>query len=236
MTIYYLPDEYVVFPDPEEADPDGLLAVGGDLTLPRLLEAYKNGIFPWYGPGAPILWWSPHPRPVLYPQQMHVPSRLRRLMRKRPFNVSLDTAFESVMRNCASATRPQGEGTWIIDDMILAYTTMFVAGYAHSVEVWEEGELVGGVYGVALGRAFFGESMFYKRPNASKVALVSLARLLANWGFRFIDCQQTTEHMIRYGLQELPRPRFMRELREALRWPMRPGSWEKRDLSPVFVD
>ncbi len=229
MTIYYLPREFMLFPDPEEADGDGLLAVGGDLSLPRLLEAYANGIFPWYGPGAPILWWSPDPRPVLYPREVHVSRRLQRFMRQHPFEVTLDRDFERVMRFCAMAPRPQGEGTWILEEMVLAYCTLHAAGYAHSVEVWEQGELVGGLYGVAMGRAFFGESMFHRRDNASKVALVVLMRLLALWGYRFLDCQQTTPHMRHFGIRELPRLQFLRELREALRWEERPGSWAGRD-------
>ncbi len=234
MTIYYLPQEYVLFPDPEEADADGLLAVGGDLSLPRLLEAYANGIFPWYGLGAPILWWSPDPRPVLYPREIHVPRRLQRIMRQRPFEITLDRDFERVMRLCAMASRPQGEGTWILEEMVLAYVTLHEAGYAHSVEVWDAGDLVGGLYGVAMGRAFFGESMFHTRSNASKVALVVLARLLAHWDYRFIDCQQTTPHMLHFGIHELPRLQFLRELREAMRWNRRPCSWAGRIIDPAL--
>lgn len=231
MTIFALPDECVAFPDPELADPDGLLAVGGDLSLPRLVSAYSRGIFPWYSEQTPILWWSPDPRPVLCPRELHVPRSLERVLRKGVFRITMDQAFPEVMRACATAPRPQGEGTWIVEEMVRAYTDLHRAGLAHSVEAWQEGRLVGGLYGVALGRAFFGESMFHLVPDASKVAFVTLVRRLATWGFAFVDCQQTTPHMLRFGAQEWPRSRFLRELAAALVPPLpcqgRPGSWRE---------
>lgn len=229
MTIFYLPPECIVFPDPEEADADGLLAVGGDLSLPRLVAAYARGIFPWYGQGTPILWWSPDPRLALEPSQLHVSKSLRRVLNKKTFRITLDQDFERVIRCCAAVPRPQGEGTWIVEEMVEAYVVLHRAGFAHSVEAWRNHRLVGGFYGVALGRAFFGESMFFHEPNASKVAFVTFVRTLEKWGFSLVDCQQTTQHMLRFGAQEWPRGLFLERLEEALETPLpkqgRAGSW-----------
>ncbi|MFW5734727.1 MAG: leucyl/phenylalanyl-tRNA--protein transferase, partial [Oceanidesulfovibrio sp.] len=170
MAIYYLPKSGVGFPDPQGADPDGLLAVGGDLSPRRLAAAYAMGIFPWYHQGSPILWWSPDPRLVLEPSRLHVPKSLRRVLNKGRFRFTLDQDFQAVMRNCARAPRPQGDGTWIVEEMVQAYVTLHQAGFAHSVEVWRNDRLAGGLYGVALGRVFFGESMFFLEPDASKAA------------------------------------------------------------------
>lgn len=225
MRVYLLPDEACVFPDPAEAGPDGLLAVGGDLKPERLLGAYAEGIFPWYGPGDPILWWSPDPRCVLGLDALHVPRRLMRILRSRAYDVTVDTAFAQVVHSCAATPRPGQGGTWLGAEMREAYTRLHALGYAHSVEAWRDGELVGGVYGVALGGGFFGESMFHTMPNASKVAFVWLARLLATWGFLFVDCQQTTAHMVRFGATEIPRSAFIALLDKALRQPPRIGRW-----------
>lgn len=224
MSVFLLSDD-CVFPDPRHAEPDGLLAVGGDLSYERILTAYAHGIFPWYSDNTPILWWSTDPRPIIIPSKVHVSRSLRRLMRKSPFTVTLDTAFSRVIRHCAKTPRPQGEGTWLLPEMIEAYENLHDEGFAHSVEAWQDGKLVGGLYGVSLGGAFFGESMFHHAPCASKVALVTLCRLLTQWNFHFIDCQQTTPHIVAMGATEVPRETFQDMLREAIQVPTRRRKW-----------
>jgi len=189
--------------------PEGLLAVGGDLRPERLLEAYRHGIFPWYSDDQPILWWSPDPRAVLFPDKLHISRSLKRSLRPGLFSVTLDTCFRDVMQQCAGPRTqyPEG-GTWITAEMLEAYTRLHELGYAHSVETWQEGRLVGGLYGVALGGAFFAESMFTRVPDASKVALVSLVRQLQAWGFHIIDCQQASPHVLRFGVEEIPAETF----------------------------
>ncbi len=213
------------FPDPACAEPDGLLAVGGDLSPACLLAAYRQGIFPWYGEGMPVLWWSPHPRLILEPRYVHVPRRLARVIRNERFKITADTAFAAVIRHCATVPRPNGQGTWIVPAMETAYRRLHELGYAHSIEVWREGRLVGGLYGVALGQVFFGESMFHFEPDASKVGFVTLARALAQAGYTLIDCQQTTPHMVRLGGFEVSREEFMRRLEKALQAPTHRGQW-----------
>ncbi len=234
MTIFYLPPECVAFPDPEEADADGLLAVGGDLSLPRLVAAYSRGVFPWYSEDTPILWWSPHPRLVLEPSKLHIPKSLRRVLNKETFRITLDQNFEQVIHCCARAPRPQGQGTWIVDEMVEAYVALHNAGFAHSVEAWRNGRLAGGLYGVALGRVFFGESMFFHQQDASKAAFVCFVRTLETWGFSLVDCQQTTRHMLRFGAEEWPRPRFLQHLETAFESPLpkqgQAGSWLGRPV------
>ncbi|HEY9149013.1 MAG TPA: leucyl/phenylalanyl-tRNA--protein transferase [Gammaproteobacteria bacterium] len=201
------------FPDPQYAlvEPDGLLAVGGDLSPARLLNAYRQGIFPWYSDGQPILWWSPNPRCVLYPEQLKVSRSLRKTLRKQPFQVTLDRAFAEVIAAC-SEPRPDQDGTWITEEMQQAYIQLHRIGLAHSVECWEGERLVGGLYGVSLGKVFFGESMFSRRSDASKVALVHLAEQLKMWGFGLIDCQVYSEHLASLGAQEVPRETFLEQL------------------------
>lgn len=211
MPVYQLSKE-LVFPHPSLADPIGLLAIGGDLAPERLLLAYAHGIFPWYSDPAPILWWSPDPRLVLFPADLKVSHSLRRIIKKQVFTVTMNMAFGEVIRACAQ-TR---EETWITEEMIEAYVALHELGYAHSFESRHEGRLVGGLYGVALGRAFFGESMFSVMSDASKVALVSLVNHLAGRGFEFIDCQTTTEHLKRLGAREIARKEFLQRLRTAL--------------------
>ncbi len=215
----------LIFPPPELAEKDGLLAVGGDLSEKRLLLAYSMGIFPWYSEGFPILWWSPDPRLVLVPEELKVSRSLRQVIRKNTFRVTMDTAFEEVIRNCAEAPRKKNEGTWITEDMIEAYTRLHHSGFAHSVESWRNGELAGGLYGVSLGKAFFGESMFSKMSNASKAAFTELVRQLIAWGFTCIDCQVTTSHLMGFGAKEIPRGEFMRMLHRALGMPAVKGKW-----------
>jgi leucyl/phenylalanyl-tRNA--protein transferase len=218
MPIYALSDdpEDLRFPPPHLAEPGGLLAVGGDLSVPRLLAAYSQGIFPWYDDESPILWWSPDPRPLLFPDELHVPRRLARVLRQGRFDISLNTDFPAVIAACARVRRPGQRGTWITPEMCAAYVELHRAGFAHSVEARLDGKLVGGVYGVALGRAFFGESMFHLAPDASKAAFATLAMHLRDKGIAFIDCQQTTDHMVRFGCREVPRREFLALLRQAL--------------------
>jgi leucyl/phenylalanyl-tRNA--protein transferase len=223
----YLLDERPLFPSPERARGDGLLAVGGDLSVPRLLEAYRNGIFPWYEEGGPILWWSPDPRLVLVPDEFRASRSLRALLRKGTYEVTFDAAFARVIRACATAPRRDEPGTWITPEMEASYTALHGLGYAHSVESWCEGGLVGGLYGVHLGRCFFGESMFSLRPDASKVALADLADFLRSRGTLLIDCQVTSEHLLSLGAREVPRAEFLRRLREALRYPTGRERWPR---------
>jgi leucyl/phenylalanyl-tRNA--protein transferase len=193
--------------------PNGLLSAGGDLSTTRLLEAYRHGIFPWFNPGEPILWWSPDPRMVLFPGEFKISRSLARMLRKNFYEICTDSAFEDVMRSCA-APRTSQQGTWIGEDMIAAYCELYRLGYAHSVEVWMEGRLVGGVYGVSIGRMFYGESMFSLISNASKIALAHLSRQLERWQFGMIDCQMNTPHLASLGAREIPRSEFIARLQE----------------------
>lgn len=199
-------------PDPEESDPRGLVAVGGDLRPSRLLDAYARGIFPWYGEGLPILWHSPDPRFVLEPEALRINRSLRKAIRRQPYRLTLDAAFEQVIRRCAEVPRPDQDGTWITEDMIRAYDQLHALGHAHSVEAWDGDTLVGGVYGVAVGALFCGESMFAAAPDASKIAFVHLVRQLQRWGFALIDCQVYTDHLERFGAVEWARSRFLANL------------------------
>jgi len=199
-----------LFPDPSlaETEPDGLLAVGGDLSTERIVQAYRQGIFPWYGESQPILWWSPDPRMVLFPDELHVSRSLVREMRKGRFRVTFDQAFDRVIEACAQP-RKTDEGTWLMPEMIAAYRDLHQQGIAHSVEVWQQGALVGGLYGNALGSVFFGESMFTHMPNASKVAFVCLVRSLKSIGFQLVDCQVYTLHLQSLGARLIPRDEFL---------------------------
>jgi leucyl/phenylalanyl-tRNA--protein transferase len=215
MPVFRLTED-LLFPPPALAEEDGLLAVGGDLSNDRILLAYSMGIFPWYSDGSPILWWSPDPRLVLLPGELKVSRSLGQVIKKGVFSVTIDTAFDRVIRNCAEINRKGQQGTWITEEMISAYISLHCAGYAHSVESWDSGELVGGLYGIALGKAFFGESMFAIKSNASKVAFVMLVEYLNKLNFSFIDCQVTTEHLKSLGAKEVARKKFLRMLKKAL--------------------
>jgi leucyl/phenylalanyl-tRNA---protein transferase len=204
------------FPPPHLAIKEGLLAVGGDLSPERLILAYRNGIFPWYSPGEPILWWSPDPRLVLYPDELRISRSLRKIIKRKVFHITFDEAFDDVIRACAEAKRSYGEGTWITDEMKAAYCELHRRGYAHSVEAWQDDTLVGGLYGIALGRAFFGESMFSRVSNASKVAFVTLVENLRQLKFELIDCQVKTDHLIRFGAREVPRKVFLEQVGKAV--------------------
>ena len=225
MPVYRL-TRRIAFPPPDHATPDGLLAVGGDLSSERLLLAYQLGIFPWYEEGQPILWWSPDPRLVLDLEDLHITTRLRRTLRKGTFKVTFDTAFAEVIRACAEVPRKGQDGTWITLEMQQAYIGLHQEGYAHSAESWLNGELVGGVYGVSLGRSFFGESMFFRKTDASKVAFATLAQQLKGWGFHMIDAQVTTQHLLTLGAKEIPRRVFLKRLQMSLRFPTLRGKWE----------
>lgn len=225
MPVYALTDE-LLFPPPHLATPDGLLAVGGDLSVDRLLLAYSKGIFPWYSEGDPILWWSPEPRVLLFPDEFKMSRSFRQVVNSGRFEIRFDTAFRAVITACAETRGPGREETWITDEMLEAYCALHDAGFAHSVEAWREDELAGGLYGVSLGAAFFGESMFTRQSNASKVAMAALVDRARAWDFRFIDCQMKTEHLMRLGAQELPRRDFLVRLGESLRQPTRRGSWQ----------
>ncbi|HRW67775.1 MAG TPA: leucyl/phenylalanyl-tRNA--protein transferase [Candidatus Competibacter sp.] len=214
------------FPHPDRAltEPDGLLAAGGNLTPRRLLRAYRMGIFPWYSADQPILWWSPDPRLVLLPECLKVSRSLRKTLRKRVFTITADTAFEQVVAACAGPR--QGEpGTWITSEMYRAYCRLHRLGHAHSIETWQQGELVGGLYGVALGQVFYGESMFSWISDASKIALVALTAQLQRWEFAVIDCQVTTTHLLSMGAVDIPRSSFLQLLERYCPQPGQPGPW-----------
>jgi len=223
LPVYKL-DQRLWFPPADRAE-DGLLAVGGDLRPERLLLAYTNGIFPWYEAGLPILWHSPDPRMVLDVKRLHMPRSLQKAMRRRPYVLTLDTAFREVMENCADSPRPGQDGTWITDEMLAAYVRLHELGYAHSVESWSGDLLVGGLYGVGLGAMFFGESMFARAEDASKIAFATFVGQLERWGATHVDCQVYTEHLARFGAEEWPRTRYLEVLHGALEQPTRRGAW-----------
>jgi leucyl/phenylalanyl-tRNA--protein transferase len=246
----------------ESATPEGLLAVGGDLSSERLLAAYRHGIFPWYNPGQPILWWSPDPRAVLYPEKLKISRSLRKTLKRGQLRVTFDSCFREVMLACAAPRRTRtyecrerhdsrdgggrtasgtavedaesgreqypGGGTWITDDMVEAYVRLHEMGYAHSIETWHENRLVGGLYGVALGGVFFGESMFAREADASKVALVALVSKLREWGFVLIDCQVPSAHLTSLGAEAIPRSEFLNVLERAAKLHGQPGHWQKK--------
>jgi len=220
---YPLPEGPVLILGPETpfpplqralTEPNGLIAIGGDLSYPRLLSAYKQGIFPWFSPGEPILWWSPDPRMVLFPQQLKINRSLRKVIQQQPFEIRFNTSFKSVMEACAKTPRPGQPGTWISSEMIEAYHQLHHLGYAHSVEAWQHGQLVGGCYGVKIGRMFYGESMFHHVSNASKVAFAHLVQWLNAQQVGMIDCQMHTPLLASFGAVEIPRDRFIAQLNE----------------------
>jgi leucyl/phenylalanyl-tRNA---protein transferase len=213
-------------------DPNGLLAAGGDLSPERLLEAYRHGIFPWFSEGDPILWWSPDPRMILFPAELRISRSLGKTLRNRSYEARFDSAFDEVMAGCA-APRKGEPGTWISGAMIEAYRGLHRLGYAHSVETWIDGNLAGGLYGVAVGRVFFGESMFSSARDASKIALAALVAHLESAGFGLIDCQMHTRHLETLGAREIPRRRFSRLLEELIHYPQTPGSWSGASFAQV---
>lgn len=225
---YWLdPADRTAFPDVSEAlaEPDGLLAIGGDLSSERLLAAYRCGIFPWYSDGQPILWWSPNPRAVLYLDALHVSRSLKKALRREDYRVSFDTAFSEVINACATP-RKDGLGTWITGEMASAYNRLHRQGHAHSIEVWRDERLIGGLYGVSLGRIFFGESMFSRQTNASKIAFVYLVRQLRHWQFALLDCQIYSPHLGTLGARLIPREKFIQYLDIYCDKPGCPGPWQ----------
>jgi len=216
------------FPPVDEANDEGLLAIGGDLSADRLLLAYRSGIFPWFEEGFPVLWWSPDPRAIIELDELHVSRRLLRTYRRGPFRLTLDRAFDRVMRGCGEA---RVEGTWITESMIEAYGNLHRQGHAHSVEAWQDGELVGGIYGVSIGGFFAGESMFYRRRDASKVALVHLVGLLRQCGFGLFDVQILNEHTARFGAKEISRDEYLRRLRAAIERTAQLAEWPQLNRS-----
>ena len=219
------------FPDPNlaETEPDGLLAIGGDLKPERLRQAYSQGIFPWFSEDQPILWWSPDPRTVLYPSKLHVSRSLRRQLRRGGLTLRIDTAFEEVTRACA-APRVDQDGTWLLPHMQTAYQRLHRHGMAHSIELWRDAELLGGLYGVGLGRAFFGESMFSRVPSASRIVMVFLCEQLEAFDYPFLDCQVFNPHLATMGAEEIPRTRFLAELEPAVGMTEDPRIWQMDGL------
>jgi leucyl/phenylalanyl-tRNA---protein transferase len=224
MPVFAITDK-LIFPHPDLAEPDGLLGVGGDLSTDRLLLAYSNGIFPWFSEGNTVLWWSPDPRCVLFPDKLHVSKRLARRIRGGNYTVTFDRDFEEVIDRCSAAERKGQDGTWITEDMRKAYVRLHRDGYAHSVEVLMEGELAGGLYGVSLGKVFCGESMFHLRPDASKLALYHLVERLRKWRFPMIDCQVTNPYLLSMGAEEIPRREFLKYLKKYVSKPGHYGMW-----------
>ncbi|KTC90064.1 leucyl/phenylalanyl-tRNA--protein transferase [Fluoribacter dumoffii] len=216
-------NELYSFPDPEQSDAQGLLFIGGDLSPQRILQAYRQGIFPWYEPGTPILWWSPNPRLILIPNEFKASRSLLKSL-KKPFSFTIDTAFRQVIVECATGAG-RLDNTWITQEMIEAYTYLHTMGYAHSFEIWYENELVGGLYGLSLGHAFFGESMFHKMTDASKIAFYCLCKTMAEWSFDFIDCQIPTKHLQSLGAKIIHRKEFLHMLGQSLEHPTKQGLW-----------
>lgn len=230
MPVYLLSEDHLAFPPPELASSEGVLAVGGDLSPERLLLAYQMGIFPWFNPGEPILWWSPDPRFVLFPSEIKISRSMRPYFNQRKFQVTFDRDFPGVIQACRTREdeahrKGRRIGTWITKNMVRAYTHLHELGYAHSVEIWQEGEMVAGLYGIALGRVFFGESMFTRVSNASKFGFIVLVKTLEKQGFRLIDCQQQTRHLASLGARSIPRKDFLVILRENEAAPTLRGSW-----------
>lgn len=233
MTVFLLDEDSLEFPPPALAEPNGLLAVGGDLRPERLLRAYQMGIFPWYSKDDPLLWWSPNPRLVLFPDHLHISRRLRRTINSPTFSVTMDSAFNKVIQQCASVHEANHGATWITEEMLAAYCRLHEMGWGHSVEIWQDEELVGGLYGLAIGSCFFGESMFSKASNASKVALAHLAEHLKNCGFAMIDCQVTTPHLQGLGAVEISRRIFLKKLSENIKTAGRQSRWRVIKTGPA---
>lgn len=229
MPYYQLSDSNNLFPDPNDAEDDGLIAIGGDLKPERLINAYASGIFPWYSEGQPILWFSPDPRLILIPRKFKISNSLRRIIRSNKFTIKVDTNFEQVIRTCSKTPRPGQNGTWITEDMIQAYIELHRIGIAHSFESYQNDTLVGGLYGLSLGKAFFGESMFHTVPNASKVALNALVSFSKSRAFQFIDAQVPTDHLKSLGAEEITRTDFLKRLDSSLHEPTEQGAWTLKE-------
>ncbi len=224
--VFILHGDTPKFPDPLFAEKSGLLAIGGQISVPWLLEAYKNGIFPWYDQDSPVMWWSPDPRAVMKPSDIHIPHSMRPVLNQNKFQLKVDTAFEQVINYCAKIPRKNQDGTWIMPEIIENYTKLHHLGYAHSFEAWQNGKLVGGLYGVSLGRMFFGESMFSLVPNASKFAFISMAKILQNSGFNYIDCQIPNDHLKFLGCKLMSRKKFIHYVKINNSLPTLRGKWQ----------
>lgn len=225
--------EKLEFPPAWLARSDGLLCIGGDLSSKRLVLAYEKGIFPWFSENEPLLWWSPDPRLVLFPENIHISKKLKKKIKRSPFVIKIDNAFEETIRSCAFVRKKRDEGTWIIPEMVAAYTKLHRLGYAHSIEAWNDNKLVGGLYGVCIGGSFFGESMFFFENDASKIALVALANLLKNNNFDLIDCQVTTRHLLDMGAVEISRNSFLDIIQQSVKRKNIKKIWDKdTTLSP----
>lgn len=225
MPVFLLHEDDVAFPDPRFADPSGVVAVGGDVRPDRLLAAYSRGIFPWPHEDYPLLWHSPPQRFVLRPAELRINRSLAKAIRKQPFEIRLDSAFAQVIRHCQETPRPGQDGTWLTDELRAAFTELHRRGWAHSAEAWQDGELVGGLYGLGIGGMFCGESMFATADNASKIALATLCRQLARWQFRLLDAQVETPHLAALGAKMMPRNAFLAEVARATAMPIPPGPW-----------
>lgn len=236
MPVYWLSDKEMVFPHPSLAEPGGLLAIGGDLSPQRLLLAYRNGIFPWFGDEGYYYWYAPDPRFVLFPRELKVHKSMRNVFNRGVFTFSFDRCFEQVMQACAETPREGQEGSWISDDFVEAYARLHHMGVAHSVEVWHEDELVGGLYGIALGKIFFGESMFARASNASKAGFITLVRVLDKKGYHLIDCQQETSHLASLGARGIPRELFMEFLNQNIYEKTDVGKWSLTETSELSVE
>jgi len=225
MSFWLTPNSF--FPPLEDAlvEPNGLLAAGGDLSPERLIEAYRSGIFPWFNENEPILWWSPDPRMVLFPSELRISRSLNKILRNSNYEVRVDSAFSQVIQACAAPRKGQS-GTWIHSDMVSAYTELHEMGLAHSVETWVGGELIGGLYGIAQGKMFFGESMFSRIHDASKIAFVHLVKQLEQWNFNMIDCQMRTAHLASFGAREIPRKEYSQRLKELVNYPNQIEKWQ----------
>ena len=218
-------NEQLIFPDPNLSNEHGLLAVGGDLSIERLLLAYSNGIFPWYSKGEPVMWWSPDPRMILFPENFKVSKSLIQTIRNKNFEVRFDSDFEGVIENCSEVPRFEQDGTWITEDMKRAYIQLYKEGFAHSVEIYVDGTLAGGLYGISLGKVFFGESMFYNKRDASKIALYYLVEKLKEWKFDFIDAQIETKHLKSLGAELISREKYLNMLKNTLKYSTVKGKW-----------
>ena len=225
MPVYHIPKEFF-FPPASDAEPNGLLGYGGDLHPTRLLMAYQRGIFPWYSEGQPILWFSPDPRYVLFPEKIHIPRSLKKIIRRGEYSITIDKDFEGVIQNCSVVARPRQYGTWITSEMKQAYVELHRQGIAHSVEAWKDGELVGGLYGVSNGRLFAGESMFAKASDASKVAFIWIVKQLQRWGVQLIDCQVYTEHLERFGAEDISRQAYLQYVRILMGQELLTDDWQ----------
>jgi len=224
MPVYALTDK-LIFPDPKLASEEGLLAVGGDLSSERLIMAYSQGIFPWFSEGDPIMWWSPDPRMVLFPDKFRLYKSLKQTLHNKAYTIKFDSAFEEVIQACRAIERSGQDGTWITEEMEQAYINLHRLGYAHSVETYYKDKLAGGLYGISIGKAFFGESMFCYQKDASKIALYTLVQKLTEWNFHFIDAQVETDHLKSLGAEVIPRKKFLSLLQEALNYPTIKGKW-----------